>query len=546
MKKYLKTMLFQRQNNFVGIFIILGSLMLPGCTKDFEKLNTNPTSLSASQSVSIASTSFGPIEQAIYSNFQIAQNISADAFAGYMMSPTNFMGGQNNFDYVLVDGYNEAGFNDEYKLVMAPINKIANAGARTQAPDVWAIALLIQVEAMDRVTDRFGPIPYTKAGSSLTNIPYDDQQSVYQTFFKQIDTASANLQAYIKANPGKNPIGAGDLIYGGDYTKWLKFANSLRLRLAMRIVKADPATAQAQAVKAMSDPAGLLAVPADDAAIAQSGGRANDWYVVTIEYNGDNHLGAALGTYLTGYNDPRTPVYAVPATEPSVAGKYVGIRIGSDVTKGDYHSLASYNCVNAFNLAAPFGQSIPFGQTSPQLILTAAEMWFLKAEAALRGWAGAGDVQTDYETGINTSMQQWGASAGNYISDATSTEAAYTDPFNSANNSPAVSSITIKWDPAATNEQKLERIITQKWLAIFPDGQEAWADFRRTGYPQLFTVANNFSGGTINTQTQIRRLAYPITEYNTNNAAVKSAVALLGGADNGGTRLWWDVNKGNF
>jgi hypothetical protein len=546
MKKYIKTMMLQRRNNFVGISIIVASLVLPGCTKNFDKDNTNPTSLSSPQSVSIASTAFGPIEQAIFSNFQIAQNISADAFAGYMMSPTNFLGGQNNFDYVLVDTYNQAGFNDQYKLVMAPINKIIRAGARTASPDIYAVALLIQIEAMDRVTDRFGPIPYTKAGSSLTNIPYDDQQSVYQTFFKQLDTASTNLQTYIAANPGKNPIGASDLVFGGDYTKWLKYANSLRLRLAMRIVKADPATAQAQAVKAMSAPGGLLAVPADDAAVGQSGGRANDWYVVTIEYNGDNHLNAAIGTYLTGYNDPRTAVYAVPATNTQVAGKYVGIRTGCDVTKGDYHSLASYNCVNAFNLAPPFGQSIPFGQTSPQLIMTAAEMWFLKAEAAVRGWAGAGDAQTDYETGINTSMQQWGATAGSYISDATSTEAAYTDPLNPANNSPAVSSITVKWDPAATNEQKLERIITQKWLAIFPDGQEAWADFRRTGYPKLFTVAQNLSGGTIDTQTQIRRLAYPISEYNTNNAAVKAAVALLGGADNGGTRLWWDANKGNF
>ena len=179
--------------------------------------------------------------------------------------------------------------------------------------------------------------------------------------------------------------------------------------------------------------------------------------------------------------------------------------------------------------------------------MTGAESWFLKAEAALRGWAGAGDAQTDYQTGINTSFQQWGVSSASYLTNATSLPTAYTDPKNSANNSPALSTITIQWDPAATNEQKLERIITQKWLAIFPDGQEAWADFRRTGYPKLFTVVNNLSGGTIDTQTQIRRLPYPTNEYNTNGAAVQSAVSkLLNGADNGGTRLWWDVNKANF
>jgi hypothetical protein len=533
MKRNLKSIPGQGQGFLAGIFIILASLTLSGCTKNFDKDNTNPNSLSKAQSASIAASAFGPLEQAIYSNYQISQNLSADAYAGYMMSPTNFRGGNNNLKYSLVDGWNLTGFNDEYNLVMSPVNQIAKAGARTLQPDLWGVALLIQVEAMDRVTDRFGPIPYTKAGSSLTNIPYDSQPVVYATFFKQIDTAAANLQAYIAANPGKSTIGSGDLIYNGDYTKWLKFANSLRLRLAMRLAKADPATAQLQAEKALAAPGGLLAVPSDDAAIAQSGGRSNDLWVVTIDYNGDNHLNAAMGTYLTGYKDPRAPVYSTPTSIASVS-PYTGIRLGADVTAGNYYALASYNGVTTFT------------QTAPQLIMTAAEMWFLKAEAALRGFAGAGDAQTDYETGINTSMQQWGVSAGSYITDATSTEAAYVDPLNAANNTPALSTVTIKWDPAATNEQKLERIITQKWIAIFPDGQEAWADYRRTGYPKLFPIVTNLSGGSISTDIQIRRLPYPSTEYNTNNAAVKAAVAVLGGADNGGTRLYWDVAKPNF
>ena len=88
--------------------------------------------------------------------------------------------------------------------------------------------------------------------------------------------------------------------------------------------------------------------------------------------------------------------------------------------------------------------------------------------------------------------------------------------------------------------------MTQKWLAMFPEGQEAWTEFRRTGYPKLFTVVNNKSNGTIDRQTQIRRLAYPQNEYTTNKTAVTQAVTLLGGPDNGGTRLWWDVNKANF
>jgi len=122
----------------------------------------------------------------------------------------------------------------------------------------------------------------------------------------------------------------------------------------------------------------------------------------------------------------------------------------------------------------------------------------------------------------------------------------YVDYKNSANNDTAVSKITIKWDAAASNEVKLERIITQKWLAMFPEGQEAWTEFRRTGYPKLFPIVVNSSGGTIDTKIQVRRLAYPQSEATINPDGLKGGIQLLGGADNGGTRLWWDVDKANF
>ena len=104
---------------------------------------------------------------------------------------------------------------------------------------------------------------------------------------------------------------------------------------------------------------------------------------------------------------------------------------------------------------------------------------------------------------------------------------------------PLLPTITVKWNESAGFEEKLERIITQKWLAVFPDGQEAWSEFRRTGYPKIFPVAVNKSG-VVSTQEQIRRIPFPTTEYNNNRAEVEKAVGLLGGADNGGVKLWWD------
>ena len=529
-----------------GSAVLFASLLIgaSSCTKNFETYDTNPASLSSTETIAILPTAFGPLEQNIYHNYQTAQNLSADAYGGFFMTPTPFKA-SDNLNYFLVDGWDVNGFNDMYNYEMSPVAKIAAAGTRTARPDYWALALIMQVEAMDRCTDRFGPIPYSKAGTSLTSVPYDSQQDIYNLFFLQLDTAVSNLETYIAANPGSEPLGTNDLVYGGNYVEWVKFANSLRLRLAMRIVKVDPTTAQTQAEKALTDPGGLMTVPADDALVVQSGGRNNDIWTVTVSY-GNNNMNAALLTYMEGFNDPRLPVYATPATDASVvaalgSGYYEGIRIGINLTQSLYQGFALPNCT------LPTPQTAPFGQTAPQYIMTAAEVWFLKAEAALRGWANAGTVQTDYQTGITTSFTQWGVNSSTYLTDNSSTETAYTDPRNSANNSPALSTITIAWDPTASQETMLERIITQKWIAIFPDGQEAWAEYRRTGYPRLFPVVNNFSGGTISTSVQIRRLAYPSNEYTTNAVAVNAAVAnLLGGPDNGGTRLWWDTGGSNF
>jgi hypothetical protein len=173
----------------------------------------------------------------------------------------------------------------------------------------------------------------------------------------------------------------------------------------------------------------------------------------------------------------------------------------------------------------------------------------------LRGWSNAGDAKTNYETGIDRSFEMYNltAQASAYKNDATSMAMPYVDPKavksgenDVAASSPYLSKITIKWDDAATSATKLERIITQKWIAIFPDGDEAWAEYRRTGYPILFPVVVNYSGGTIPTIPGVRRMPYPQREYNSNSAAVAEAVEMLGGQDNGGTRLWWDVADKTF
>jgi len=249
-------------------------------------------------------------------------------------------------------------------------------------------------------------------------------------------------------------------------------------------------------------------------------------------------MNASMESILSGYGDGRIGSYFDESA--SNPGEYKGVRNGLPLQAPFADELAqkaAYVGFSAMNDAV---------KTPKVQLMTTAEVYFLKAEAALRGWAGAGTAQANYEMGITTSFDQHGVSgAAAYIADNTSVPANYVDPVNAANNAAALSSITVAWNAGATNEEKLERIITQKWIAMFPEGQEAWSEFRRTGYPKIFPVVSNQSGGTVDTALQIRRIPFVDSEKSTNAAGVTAATALLKGPDNGGTRLWWDTGS-NF
>jgi hypothetical protein len=512
------------------------------CTKNFEDYNTDPTGLTEDQlkaDFNYIGGFFPQIQSSIYFNYnntvweyQLQQNLIADVYSGYMMSPNPFRGNISNLTYALVADWNGFPFSLAYNRVMAPIDEVKRRGAKTEAPDFWGVALILKVAAMHRVTDIYGPIPYSSYGQGGTSSSYDSQQDVYKRFFKELDTAVTNLKAYRAANPDASPFRKFDMVYGGDYGQWIKFANSLRLRLAMRIVEADPALAKTEGEKALADNGGLMETQSDNVMVSGYGLK-HPLYTITNKAGwSDISMGASMESYLTGYNDPRTGKYFDPASD--YPGQYKGIRIGAAVTAKPGYS--------GFSTLA-YNRTRTFRDDTPLQLMTSAEVFFLRAEAALRGWANpGGTAQALYEKGISTSLNQWGVGdqATQYINNATSRPAAYVDPKNADNNSPALSTITIKWDEAASADVKLERIITQKWLAVFPEGQEAWSEFRRTGYPKLFPVVHNESNGTINTAIQIRRIAFPQAEYTTNQGEVQKAVQLLGGPDNGGTRLWWD------
>ncbi|MEV4883492.1 SusD/RagB family nutrient-binding outer membrane lipoprotein [Chitinophaga ginsengisegetis] len=532
-----------------GLLVATAALVtgMSACTKNFERYNTDDTGITDGQlgpdfnalglylksaQMSILNFSGGGDPN----SYQVQQNLNADCFSGYFMTPNPFSS-SNNTNYGLVPGWNGEAYKVGYLNVMSPVLKLRESGIDKNFPAVWAVAQIIQVTAMSRVTDIYGPIPYSRVGEGLSSVPYDSQQDVYKRFFAQLDTATGSLRAQISSGT-QLPFNFSnfDVVYNGNFPQWLRFANSLRLRLAMHIVKADPATAKLEAEKALN-PAngGVITDNADNMTVKVTGDFTNPLVFIAKNW-ADIRIGASLQCYLTGYKDPRVSRYMDKATDPATGlkGVYKGIRIGSLVDKPKYQTYSSLNTED--------GASPAFTLKTPMQVMTAAEVYFLRAEATVRGWSNTGgSAQQLYEQGVTTSMAQWQVSAPGYLANDSSHADAYTDPKNPVNNINSPSTITIKWNEGDVEAKKMERIMTQKWLAMFPEGQEAWTEFRRTGYPKLFPVVNNNSGNTISTDVQIRRLPFPQNEYNTNPAAVAAAVQLLSTpADNGGTRLWWD------
>lgn len=526
--------------NLITCSIIIG-LFASSCVKDLEQYNVNDRNISQEQlkvDFQHVGSKYKPIFENIYQydpawSYQLQQNLNADVYSGYMTNPRPFIAGANNTTYKLVSGWNNFIWSVSYNNVMNNVKSIEDL-TKDEFPTLYAVSLILKVVAMHRVSDVFGPIVYTNFGDLENPGVYDSQKDAYDAFFSDLDTAIKNLTADIDSERFK----AFDLSYGGDYKQWVKLANSLRLRLAIRISKVDPAKAKTEGEKALSQSLGLMSTNSDGFFV--NGSLPHPLSVIDNSW-GDIRMNASMESILTGYNDGRANTYFALPTEAGLGSSVKGVRGGLPLfskyadelaQKADYIDFSSIND----NIHTPKVQ-----------LMTAAEVAFLKAEAGLRGWSGAGDAKINYEEGITLSFQQHGASGVSaYLTDSSSMPADYIDPVNASNNIAAMSTITIAWDASATNEEKLERIITQKWIAMFPDGQEAWSEYRRTGYPKLFPVVSNQSGGTIDTNIQIRRIPFVDSEKSTNDPGVKAATSLLKGPDHGGTRLWWDTGGSNF
>lgn len=518
---------------------LLSAISLIACTGKFEEYNTDNTGFTDEQKTYDYNT-FGVwlkvVQMGIYFNydwgsgknwhFQTMQNLSADMFCGYMHDFKPFNAGQGNTVYNLQDGWNGTMWDNTYGYILTEIKKTEDY-SRDKYPAFYAITKILKVEIMHRVSDYYGPIVYTKFGESDAGVMPDTQKDAYYAFFRDLEEAIGLLTDY----DGEETFSRFDMIMPVNFRtfgEWIRFANSLRLRLAIRVAMADPEKAKVEARKSLTHPSGVLEDDAEVIAVSTSGtGYSNPLGEINKAW-GEVLMNANMESILTGYKDPRLPRYFQPATGVGFSGEYRGIRQGT----GFNHSRYSEHAKSTI------------AQTTDAILMTPAEVWFLRAEAALRGWS-AEDAGTCYTRGVQASFSQWrvGEVASYLESDDLPND--FVDTFNPEYSVRAVCRVSPRWDESASKELKLEKIITQKWIACYPEGCEAWAEQRRTGYPRLFPVLVNKSNGKIDTDAMIRRLNFSVNIISGNPTQYATLCEYLGGPDTGGTRLWWDTGT-NF
>jgi hypothetical protein len=419
----------------------------------------------------------------------------------------------------LAAGFTSLTFGASYYSELADLQGVVRTAEAADDPGLYAPALVLRTWVFGYLTDSWGDVPYKdafKGDSSAAGLApaYDPQQEIYADFFVTLDRATKALAA---APASSVNLGQADPVYGGNFTRWERFSNSLRARHAMRLANVDPATARTQFVAAVNAPGGLFASNADNALFKWPGdGVYDNPWAVNFQTRNDHRISTRLMGELLGEaastadDDPRVAVYARPtsasATNPALP-RYVGLE----------NALEHSQAVPQLNTTSRPGivlYTAGGGQSFPSFMMTYAEVSFLKAEARERGWITTGTAAQYYEDGIRASMDQWG------VTSAAAITAFLAQPR-----------IAYKG-----GVEGLKQIARQKWVALFTDGGQAWAEWRRTCQPSTVRP-----GPAAILNEVPRRLQYSTTELSVNAANVAAAVARQG-PDEFLTRIYWDKN----
>ncbi|WKN30365.1 SusD/RagB family nutrient-binding outer membrane lipoprotein [Porifericola rhodea] len=485
---------------YIGIIALL--VLVGACDEGFDDVNTNPN-----QPEEVAPSAILP--QIIRS----AVNASVDQ--SYLVG-NNIMQLTAKTLRVEVDIYNWNAFANitwfpmyESLRNVVALEEIAKA---EEHQNYEAIALIMKSWIFSVLTDAYGDIPYYNAIAADRDInfpQYDAQEDIYLGEGGLL----ANLE---RASSLLNTAGQsveGDILYSGDIAKWQKFANSLRLRLLMRISDQQPTLAR-EGIQQIVNSGIYMQTYEDNAVLEYLNAFPNQFPLIPLK-TGDFdavNIGARAVEVLKELNDPRLTVYARPENAPldnPENAVYEGLANGSG--DADQKSRLGYIFYDY-----PGHQTV--ADKADGIIMTNAETQFILAEAAQKDWI-SGEAEEYYKSGVESNMNYWGVSLPYTAADGTlirSFEEYY-----------AQAEVDF-----AQAENKLERIGEQKWLALYFSGLEAWFDWRRTGYPKLEPTPNNENNDRIPV-----RFIYPGQEQNLNNDNYQDAISSQG-ADNINTKMW--------
>jgi hypothetical protein len=519
------------------VLITLFVAALSGCTKNFDDLDTPKNLITVS---GINASTLGPaFASSQYwgfigdnSGWELTAELHSSIYSQLFSTTSS---GFTTDQFLENASWVDAGWTSFYSNPAVMINFVKNFTAQNKMAPENAVAKIWSVPIFERMTDYFGPIIFSQFGNEKTSVAYDSQEDVYNSFFSILDSAVDVL----KQNPTAIPFGSNDLIYKGNVNKWIAFANSLRLRLAMRIVYANPDLARQQAEKAVAD--GTIMDNTGNALILTTANNLN--YLTQWTYINPFTMSATAHSILVGFQDPRLSAFWAQG------GGRLGGTMGFNGLRNGLTVLQKTTAIRSGVAGNSFvsKQFLPLadGGTNPPIpVMTAAEVYLLKAEGALRGWSMGGTAEDFYNQGITNSLEYWTTSTPtditNYLA-STHTPVAPPDGIVAATfNTPPESDITVAYESGAGFETQLEQIITQKWIDMFLSPWECWAERRRTGYPRGYAIVASLDP-TIPVTSIIRRMVYPPSEYSNNSTAVNEAVStLLNGPDKTMTRVWWD------
>ena len=495
--------------NIISSIVLLGLIFFGlSCTEGWEEMNEDPNNPSSAPGTNILAHTLRVTGDAFFDDWQDMNN-----FMSYSGQVTKIQ----YIDEAKYD-YRESVVNTawtNYYNLQLDLQKMRKIAEENSKPKSYAVAEVFSVYLWQFMTDMWKSIPYTNAlkGEEQNFQPeYDTQQSIYMDLLDRLETANEALnQPVNEANPDN--LGAGDVLYGGDKAKWQKFCNSLRLRIAIRISKIDPATAQSVVETILTDlENNPIFESNDDNAYLWWPGAApyKEPWAENLETRDDHGMAKTMVEKLKDLDDPRLEVYA----KPNPDGEYVGVVEGA--------AEGSFATKNISRIGEKYRED-PAGFTP---FMRYAETMFNVAEAALLGWnTGSFTAQGAYEEGMRASLEE---NSVNQIDGSTLiTDAEITEYMNQPE---------VAWDPA----NGFNLIYTQKWISLFKQGREAWALQRRTDFPKMSPAPASVYPGH---NRQPFRYPYPTQEKNLNTA--NNNAASEGIVDQyWGQQMWWDTRTG--